>query len=107
MSPMGMMLFRLYRPTGFTLLVAIIAWRYTATLPSAGAFAAIYGWIEWLPLLPLLVAVSQWLHATYSLWRWDSGRDESCECGGLLGPEKTARWRPHRRCLMCLRNISQ
>jgi len=46
MSPLGVMVFRLYRPTGFTLLMAIIAWSYTATLPTAEIFAGIYGWIQ-------------------------------------------------------------
>lgn len=106
MSPLSMMIFRLYRPTGFTLLMAIIAWGYTATLLTAGPFAAIYGWLQRLPLVLLLVAILQGLHATYRLWRWDSIGVDMCECGGLLGPERTGRWGSYRRCLMCLRNNS-
>jgi len=106
MSPLGMMIFRLYRPTGFTLLMAITAWGYTATLPTAGPFAAIYGWLQRLPLMLLLVAILQGLQAAYRLWRWDSRGVDMCECGGLLGRERTGRWGSYRRCLMCLRNIS-
>lgn len=107
MSPLGMMVFRLYRPTGFTLLMAVIAWGYTATIPTTGTLAAIYGWLQWLPLALLLVATLQGLHASYRLWRWDSRGVDMCECGGLLGRERVGRWGPYRPCLMCLRNISK
>lgn len=91
MSPLSMMKFRLYRPTGLTLLTAIIAWGYTATLPTAGTFAAIFGWMQWLPLALLLVATLQGPHASYRLWRWDSRGVDMCECGGLLGRERVGR----------------
>lgn len=39
MSSLTMMVFRLYLPTGFTLSMAIIAWGYISTLPTAGIFA--------------------------------------------------------------------
>lgn len=107
MSRLSMMVFRLYRATGLTLLMAILAWSYTATLPTAGTFTAIYGWMQWLPLALLLVATLQWLHATYRFWRWDWRGIDTCECGGLLGRERIGRWGPYRHCLMCLRNISQ
>lgn len=86
--------------------MAIIAWGYTATLPIAGTFAAIYSWIQWFPRALLFVATLQGLHATYRLWRWDLRGAKTCECGGLLGREKAGRWGPYRRCLMCLQNIS-
>lgn len=91
MPPLGTVLFRLYRPTGFTLLAVIVAWFYTPTPPTTGSFAAIYKWIQWLPLVLLLVATLQGVHATYRLWRWDSGEAETCECGGLLGRKKVGR----------------
>jgi len=107
MSPLGVMVFRLYRPTGFILLMAIIVWGYTATLPSAGTFAGIYGWIQWLPWALLLMATLQWVHATCRLWSWDARGADMCECGRLLGRERVGRWGPYRRCLMCLRNFPQ
>jgi len=91
MSPLGVMVFRLYRPTGFTLLMATIVWGYTATLPTAGTFAGIYGWIQWLPRALLLMAALHWVHATCCLWRWDARGVGMCECGGLLGRERVGR----------------
>ena len=107
MSSLNMMVFRLFLPTAFTLLMAIIAWGYISALPTAGTFAVIYGWAPWLPLVLLSVATLQGLHAAYRLWRWDAAEVDTCECGGLLGRERVGRWGPYRRCLMCRRNISQ
>jgi len=54
------------------------------TLPTAGTFAAIYDWMQRLPLALLLVATLRGLHASYRLWMAITGLPQSFRSGGEM-----------------------
>lgn len=46
--------------------------------------------------------------AGWRMWRWESGAASMvCQCGGLLGRERSGRYGWYRRCLACSRNVNE
>lgn len=101
------MMARMYAPAVGTLVIGLLLMLPLAMIRESPLVAGIYAVARWAPALAIAASVILGLVATLRLWRWDQERSRLvCECGGLLGRERTGRYGLYRKCLACSRSLS-
>lgn len=86
------------------LIAQVIANRFATTPLLAGVQQGVQ-----LLSLGMMAVGSIWmLYGGWRMWRWGSGAvSTECQCGGLLGRERSGRYGAYRRCLACSRNVNE
>lgn len=102
------MIVRMYAPATGALVMGLLLMLPLGTIRESQLLAGIYALARWAPALAIAASVILGLIATVRLWRWDQGRSQRvCECGGLVGRERSGRFGAYRKCLACNRNVNE
>jgi len=101
------MMVRMYAPALGALALGLLLMLPLGMIRESQLLSGIYAVSRLAPALAIVASVIFVLIATVRLWRWDQGRSVLvCECGGLLGRQRSRRFGVYRKFLACDRNVN-
>lgn len=108
MDRWGRMCVRAFVPTALLFAATLVSTWPLNALRDNPFTAGLFDLVRWIPLLGFATTVSLASWTTYRLWQWEQGNALTCDCGGLLGRERSGvRGRgDYRRCLACGRCVN-
>ncbi|UJB19203.1 MULTISPECIES: hypothetical protein [Lysobacter] len=101
------MTFRIFVPGVFLILSSLLSLWLIDSFQSNPFSAALLNAFRFAPLLLFGAGALSIFYAIYLLWQWELGKGTLCECGGILGMERSGRWGDYRKCMACRRNVNR